>query len=148
MPTPIVVDDVAAAVRSVWAAGGGISGATAVLNKRQSQLTPPFGLLKVAEVSPVGRESDGSVIQTFEVTVQASVTDPTVTRVVHQNIKKIPAALLASGLVFWPAGVPAVPDVVPIGSGTLDTDQRPRPGGGDLFTVSDKFRVIIQPAIP
>lgn len=148
MPTPVTIDDVAAAVRSVWTAGGGISGSTAVLNRRASQLTPPFGLLKVAEVTPVGRESDGGVIQIFEVTVQASVTDPTVTRLVSQNIKKIPSALVASGLLFWPAGTPITPDVLPLGSGTLDTDQRPRPGGGDLFTVSDKFRVIIQPAIP
>jgi len=148
VPIPITIDDVAVAVRCVWAAGGGISGATAVFNKRQSQLTPPFGLLKVVQTTPLGRESDGSVVQTFEVTVQASVTDPTVTRIVSQNIAKIPSALLASGLLFWPAGVPITPDVVPLGGGTLETDQRPRAGGGDLFTVSDKLKIVIQPAIP
>lgn len=146
MATLITFDDIAKAVKAVWPAAGGITSANVYLNRRPAQVVPPYGIIRITEGEPT-RESDGIVFQRFTVTVQAVLMDATLTRTAGQAIASIPRLLIDSGLLHWPAGVPIAPDVVPGGSGTIETDPRLR-SADDVYTLPTRFTVVIQPAIP
>lgn len=139
----IVIDDIAKAVKSVWPSIGGVNSGNTFLNRRPESQALPFGLMKITEGPPI-RESNGIAIQRFEVMVQTMTMDPTTTRVLAQGLASIVQRLLDSALLYWPAGTPAVPDVLPAPAGTLETDPRLR-SAADVFVQQARFSVIIQP---